>query len=576
MPSIIWDRFLGRLPKISTELLPVSTAQTAKNCDLQSGSLQPIKNPTQVQQITKTGEHRSIYKLGDIWIAWTGKINVVKADIFNDDNRIFFTGDGYPKQTTRTLAGSGAASTYPTATRRYGVTVPNRTLDISITGTAGEDPQDNVSYCFTHVVKWADGYEEESAPSPITAVVSLYDDQYNKLTIASGYTLPTIANSGNDVTHFRFYRTVTGSNGNTEYQLIKVSVGDANGPTQALAYDIPASSSVIVWDVDSVSSPTMLNQVFSDVLPADPWDLPPDLLDGLTLAPNGFNVGFKGNKLYLSYPLHPYAFPYTKSLPATIVAIGVLDDNIVVLTNSFPFVFTGSDPKYLSRIRINNNQANLSKSGTVETPHGIVYPSPEGLQIVSRGGMKNLTAGVFTKDQWLSLTPANLISFWHEGKYYGFFEGTRTGIVLDFRDSETPSLVDIELASGSLVYGGHVDPDTNTLFLLIKKADSNYYIESFASAVTKFTYTWASRPIIVPGWLNFSVGQVYGEFSGGATVTLKLYGDRVLLDTITVSSTEPFRFSSSVRAEEIYIEVSGTVVIKKIKIATSTEDLLNG
>ena len=128
------DQFNYTVPKVSPKSLEPSQAQVAINCNLESGHLMPIGGLTHVINITKPGAIKSIYKMGGHWIVWDKDIDVVKAQIVDSDHMIFFTGDGYPKVTNKTLA-TGDTGHYPQTVRRLGITPPANTLTVEPQGT---------------------------------------------------------------------------------------------------------------------------------------------------------------------------------------------------------------------------------------------------------------------------------------------------------------------------------------------------------------------------------------------------------------------------------------------------------
>ena len=123
--------FGGIAPVTPPRYLQDSQAQTALNCPVFRGSIQPLTSMgSTVATLTKTGTPKSIYRFGqdtvsdnNYWFHWLQDVDVCRSQIAGDVSEwTFFTGDGGPKATYNSLALSG--SSYPTATRPLGLPAP--------------------------------------------------------------------------------------------------------------------------------------------------------------------------------------------------------------------------------------------------------------------------------------------------------------------------------------------------------------------------------------------------------------------------------------------------------------------
>lgn len=192
MQSILITLFQGRVPKMSDKLLGPSQAQIATNCDIRTGKLKALKAPELSEEmaglqvvdsngasvidsnsdIVTTGLCKSCFKLGDIWLKWEGEmVSVVKSFLTDVDNRVYFTGDGRPKQTNDTMATSGADYTYPTSVYRLGVPKPTAKLSLApVIPDEEEDIERSVSYLWTYVTGWG----EESAPAEVSETIDVF------------------------------------------------------------------------------------------------------------------------------------------------------------------------------------------------------------------------------------------------------------------------------------------------------------------------------------------------------------------------------------------------------------------
>ena len=566
----------GQIPAIDAALLPANFAQIAKNCDLRTGRLKPLKDLETTKTWAALGINlRSLYKeesADDKWLYWTeNDINVVKAQLADGDNRLFYSGDGYPKQTNDTLM---PATGIPNATddyRRLGVTPPSVTLTINGPyGTGDGVTKHSVSYYYTYVVKWADGTEEESKPVAATAVIDVEGGEYLAV---SGFVKPTLVASGNDVTHFRVYRLASGDAG-AEYHLAKMRPGSTGA---AAIYDIPVAdvplNTTLVYDCDA--TPDDLNSDLGEVCLTELWVAPPDDLAQLGQYQNGILAGFSGKQFCVSEPFIYYAWPTGNriNLNYTPVAWGTYRGMAIIATTAFPSVITGADSSTLMQETLKYNQSCLSARGFIITDIGALYPSPDGLTLVNENGVKVLTAKVLTKEQWNDLPPAgkthaDLVSFYYDNIYIGFWQGTGQGFIFNFKDD--PYITTFEVAD--TIYHGCVDPTDDTLYLLTY-ANPDHYAKAWESSATYLTLTFESKKFIVPS-MAFTFAKIIGDQSVSVSVTLKVYGDESEVLEKTIYNSDIFRLGLNSEYRAYEFEVSGKAEIDKVMISTSPEEII--
>lgn len=401
--------FKGESPKLSDKLLPDNYSTLAINCELQDGRLGPVKENLPVATIEDGIE--TIYRLGEKWLQWSNKVNVVESLVHDSGGRIIFTGDDYPKETDISL-GIGVTEPYPTETRRLGISAPTTAPSYSITVT-GTGTDRSVSYCYTRIGEWEDGTVVESAPSPATVVFTAKDDATVRLT---GFT--DASETGVYTTDYRIYRINTGDTG-AEYQY----VDDLDKTTSPLQYD----------DDHSVNTDDDLGEV----LPTTDWAAPVDGLQGIILGPGGLYFAFDKNTVYATETFISYAFPYSLSVSSEVVGLGYNGTAVVVLTKTFPFLIYGSDPDALSLEKKSIDRPCKSARSVISIDDGVIYASDMGIVLVdSSGNTNNITRNIFTKDEWAALGPENIFSFYHNDTYLAFWSGSTLGIEFNLQKNE--------------------------------------------------------------------------------------------------------------------------------------------
>ena len=145
MAVIQVSKFSGVSPMTPPRYLGNESAQTATNCPIWKGSLQPIKGALALSPspLTKSGNIKSIYRFDqsqtnqlNYWFHWTTDVDVVQGFIAGDTTeRTYFTGDGNPKVTNATLSLTGGGNLYPIAAYDIGVPKPTGTFTTAKTTT---------------------------------------------------------------------------------------------------------------------------------------------------------------------------------------------------------------------------------------------------------------------------------------------------------------------------------------------------------------------------------------------------------------------------------------------------------
>jgi hypothetical protein len=121
--------FGGIAPKIPARYLQDSQAQTALNCPVFTGSIQPLADVGAAVHSVAAGT-KTIYRFGqdtisdsEHWFEWDKEVDVVRGQIAADTSEwTFYSGDGGPKATYNAIALSAAG--YPALSRPLGLPAP--------------------------------------------------------------------------------------------------------------------------------------------------------------------------------------------------------------------------------------------------------------------------------------------------------------------------------------------------------------------------------------------------------------------------------------------------------------------
>ena len=393
---------------------------------------------------------------------------------------------------------------------------PATTLTATVKGTGDGNVEDSVSYVYTYISAY--GYESE--PSDATDVTDVEGGQYIELG-----NFATSVPSGYNIVGIRIYRTSTGIS-ETDFQLVDKILTGANSdyitPTEIV-------NNGDVWDDKDASDGELTDaDDLGEVIACTNYIEPPSALSGLLALSNGVVAGFREREVYLSEPYIHYGFPddYVMLTHYDIKAIGHYGTTIIVGTKGNPYKINGYDPQAVSIEKLPDKQACLFSRAMVSGEDFVLYPSPDGLYKIGEGYQGLVTEGIFTREQWKDLLTSStdydktIIAFLYNDKYYAFFEGSNTGFIIDFK-SQTQSYATFTLDSTYSVYGGYVDLEDDTLYLLVK-IGSTYYIKDWEGSSNELYASWKSGVAVTP-YTFFSCGKVNGDFvsdiSGTGTIT---------------------------------------------------------
>ena len=558
------DRFSGIAPGVSPRLLADQFGQVAENVDFESGRFVAITEDSATYTL-QTGNRRSIYYYRDTnWLEWIEDgVSVVPGPIPGDTlDRLYFTGDDYPRMGTAATLVSGSNG-YPVNSYRLGVPAPLNAPAVVVNGTADDTLTPNdVSYVYTLVT----AFGEEGPPSSPSAVIQLDDTQSTTLSLptsdqpSGNYNFTTGALK-------RIYRSNTGST-NTQFQF----AGEVGYTATSFT--------------DTQDAATL-----GEVLPSATWIGPPDddsalypdgPLNGLIALAQGTMAGFTGKRFCLSEPFLPHAWPiqYRITTEEDIVAIASTANGVAALTDGQPYFITGTEPSAMTAVRIDLAQACVNVNSVVDMGSYVLYAGPDGLCGLESASGSVVTDGLISVKQWnADFYPTTIRAFKHEGTYVAFHASG--GWVYDPRGEEN-ALTTLSISSD--VRGGYTNPKDGELYLIV-----NGEIVKYRGSTTSKTAKFKSKKFVTPapvsmGWVSVHANEY--------PATVKVYGDGVLVADYTVTKSgstytqattvpsgisngtlrEPIMRMPAVVAQEWEVQVEGTD-INEFCLAQSMDEI---
>jgi hypothetical protein len=312
-------------------------------------------------------------------------------------------------------------------------------IHVQASGSNGFTPVDlATSYVYTFV----NDLGEESAPSPVSATIRRPDGV--SVTVTTPTAIPSGISADYGIATKRIYRAATGNTG-TFFRFV---------------------AEIDLDEPDYVD--VLTDAALGELLESDEFDLPPADLRGILALPNGIMVGFSKNQLCLSARNRPHAWPVSFRLTTDTDIVGIenVDNTVVIGTEAYPYLATGTDPATYSMTKLEVQQASVAKRsfGTL-TGLGVLFASPDGLIAVQGPGqVRNVTEGIFTRRQWQDLVPQSIRAVVHDDIYFFWLgdgsSGSDGGYALDLKPSGF-GLIRLSVYADAM----YADPLTDKLYL---------------------------------------------------------------------------------------------------------------
>ena len=528
--------FRAQKPLYHPTLLNDIDAQTASNLRLETGALRPLRGPTTIQAQTETGTVLSIYRYSDsVWLEWTTDVDAVGSPIPNDSyDRVYFTGDSYPKFSVNSIITTGGAP-YPANAYRLGIPSPAGVMSVAAAGTP-TDPNDIAETRF-YVITYVDAYGSEGPSNLPSAEIEIKPGETVDIT-----SIP-VAPAGNyNIATKRIYRVNTGSTGSVYQFVAEINVA------------------VIVYN-DAILSADL-----SEALSTTTFDPPPDdTMTGLVTLPGEYMAAFYSNVVCFSEPGFPHAWPleYQLTTASPIVGIGVFGNSLLVTTEENPYVITGNHPSSITMSKLEIAQACVSKRSVVDMGETVAYASPDGLVTAGVHGISMLTRDIFNREEWQKLVPSSISGYYWEGMYIGFYNtgATTGGFAIKVAAPE----------EGVIFFDAHATAGYSYLEDDVLYAMIGSNITTWDTDTNNLvSYIWKSKPFHAPQHTNFGVVQVLAD---SYPLTFTLTVDGVEKYTGSIVSEEPQFLPSGYLGRVHEITIAGNVDVYEVIMANTMEEL---
>jgi hypothetical protein len=312
----------------------------------------------------------------------------------------------------------------------------------------------------------------------------------------------------------------------------------------------------------------------------------------------------------------PYSWPLRNRYAFSGVGVAAIaaSNSVIVLTETFPVLYTGSDPEGMSGSTLETYAPCVSKRGVVDIGGGALYPSFDGLWLVSTQQIQCVTRKLYREEEWAVLNPATFDATFHDGQYYAYYEGQLESRMLVL-DIESPdSVIEVNesadalyrneldgklyISKGMKLYewdvdtGRYYESDWQSVDMQFPSplkfvaaqihADYNAIVPVDTSQIAANEALIALGPDAVAGHLNgaeilsFEINGSYivpVELDTQRKVQFTLYANDVPVYTKNVTSAKFFRLPANISSEVYSIGLSASVKVYNVTVAESVEEL---
>lgn len=338
---------------------------------------------------------------------------------------------------------------------------------------------------------------------------------------------------------------------------------------------------------DDFSYRSLLN-----ILTTNEYDPPPEKLEGLVVIQNNILAGFVGNDIYFTEPNQFHAWPekYKISLEYNVVALVTLGGDMLVLTEGFPYVISGTDPAVLSTTKLSVNYPCLARRSVVSTGGGVIYATHNGLAVASfTAGVQLVTQTIHAPDTWNeALDPTTIVATYYKDEYFASHDSG--SFVMGRNDQVQGYFVDMDWDFTAAWF----DSLTNRLYYT-PRASSDIMLWDDVTQQPA-VYEWKSKTFVLPVPANVGAARVIADYQPvevplmWATtettweeteqtwfveepIKFKFWVDKQLIFTTDLTDNKVFRLPTGYRTDTFEVGVEGTIRLRAIHLAETPSGL---
>lgn len=367
------------------------------------------------------------------------------------------------------------------------------------------------SYFLLRTIWFPNNFESASRTSNVVTATTEFPHMLTAgdLIKVSGTEFGGVADSSFDVTDvevasvvddYTFTYAATGSDKATTATTDGTLYWDIAEPDSGTSRYFESTTFVDDYDVGGLS--VVLDSLYSDK--------PSSEMVGLKAAHNNILIGFFDNELCFSDPSKPWAWPqrYRLTFPDNIVAVEPVAGQILVLTEKYPYIVTGSNPANMVTSRADSILPCLAKRSVVNMGYAVVFATHGGLGIYSpSSGPEVITKFVHHFDTWEDyLDPADIVGVYYDNKYFGSHS---SGSFLFERDDQVGGFMVTTPVKFSAAYYDSIE---GKLYYTTGNADGKVY-EWDSEGEPFMTLEWKSKVYVNPKYTSVGAARVVADYT---------------------------------------------------------------
>lgn len=607
------SNYLGMFPRFQPYLIKDTAAQLLVDGNIISGGLEAFRQDALALQLDKL--YKSMYRYlrtdgTHQWLLFDKDVNLARSAVIDDaTNQVY-------------VSGLGALRTFDTNTLKKtdttindnnsyvaSINKPDAPTLSTVSGTA--TTKESRAYLVAYARHWTSGkIDLGPASSPATTAngdtyVEVGDDKVAKLT-----NIPINPSFDKDNAGWIYiYRSSTTSQGQGQWRYV-TSFNSKGGATPP---GVEYNSSNNTYSFTDNFKEEELGEVPTNIS----WTCP-EGLEGLITVGNGVFAAYKGNTVYLSVPYQGHTFPseYAVPLDFDVVGLGSFGNTLVICTESNTYLLVVNDPSATILRPIQEAHACVSKRSIVSMADSVIYATNYGLVRITQDGASRISYPIISDTFWTKYNPSTIQAAAYQGKYLMFFKTDKveySGCLIDFNEINTGALgLSQEVScvwqddSSSQVFIQYISPlvmqpriyafgESTSLKKLYKWRSKkfinteglitlaagkiNFFDDSLQIENQDFDFETSSHSFNVVPVNTFSIngdastnGYWFANFSQ-QWCKLDFYVDDRIRKTVHVYNNFPFRLPAGFRGDSFFVDITSTVPISRVQLATSIGEL---
>lgn len=607
------SNYLGMFPRFQPYLIDDMAAQLLVDGNITSGGLEAFRRDYDVYKLDKLYEDMYLYKYPNgykQWLLFDADVDLVRSAVIDDKtNQVFITGLG----DLRTFDAETLSKSDKTITKdnsvKASITQPQAPGLTLVTGKG--NTKSTRAYMIAYARHW-DGGKIDLGPTSLPAVSSTGETYVDadETHVAKLTNIPLNPNADDERAHWVYiYRSSVTSSGQGQWRYVTSFNSKGGFLPKGVTYDSQTGS----YSFTDEYKEEDLGEVATNLI----WSCP-EGLQGIINVGNGVFAAYKGNTVYLSEPYQGHAFPAEYAIPLdyNVVGLGSFGNTLVICTESNTYTVVVSNPAAAILRPIQEAHACVSKNSIVSMADSVIYATAYGLIRVTGDGATRITYPIISDIAWSKYNPKTIKAASYQGKYLMFFNSDLleySGCVIDFEEIKTGVLgLSLKISclwqddSSSNVYVQYISPETldprifafgeNPSLRRVYKWRSKKFINTFGLttlAAGKVNFNDDSAQIkdedfiYEPSWaaidMNYvnmfpingdaNTGKYWANKLSRQWCTLDFYADDRIRKTVTVHNNFPFRLPAGFRADSFYVDITSTMPISRVQLATSFGEL---